>query len=87
MSDLEKKQKQFYNRAQHQLREIEFSCREVVGLAQNIKLVGGELDDLDINCKKIELLKGEIKEKLREVASNIDEVYRVLDRKIVILTM
>jgi hypothetical protein len=86
MSDPEKKQKLFYNRAQHQLREIEFSCREVVTLSQNIKIMGGDISDADINCKKIEFIKTEIKEKLKEVASNIDEIYKILDRKIVILT-
>jgi hypothetical protein len=86
MSDPEKKQKLFYNRAQHQLREIEFSCREVVTLSQNIKIMGGDISDGDINCKKIEFIKTEIKEKLKEVASNIDEIYKILDRKIVILT-
>ena len=74
MSDPEKKQKLFYNRAQHQLREIEFSCREVVTLSQNIKIMGGDISDGDINCKKIEFIKTEIKEKLKAMAAGTGKV-------------
>ena len=53
-------------------------CKHLSGL-------GAEVESSELNCRKIEVFKTEIKEKLREFASNIDEVYKILDRKIIII--
>jgi hypothetical protein len=38
MIDFDKKNKTFYNRANHQLREIELSCKEVVSMSKQLNL-------------------------------------------------
>lgn len=81
----EQKQRVFYNRAQHRLREVEASCREIITLSKTFNGLAEDISDSELNTRKLEILKSEIKDKLREFANNIDEVYKILDRKIVII--
>ena len=80
------KQKQNLLRAQHHLKEIQFSCRDVIEMSRQLNLLSQQLQESEVNYRKIEFVKGEIKDKLKEYASFIDEIYKILDRKIIILT-
>lgn len=39
----------------------------------------------EVNCRKVDMLKGDIRDKLKEHASNTDAIYQLLDRKIQII--
>jgi uncharacterized protein YhaN len=67
------------------LREIETACRQVTLLARKLNTFSAELAVSEVNCRKVEMLKGDIRDKLREYASNIDALYQLLDRKIQIM--
>jgi hypothetical protein len=85
MSEQERRQKLFYNRAHHQIREIEHNCREVIAFSKQLGQTAADVADSEVNSRKMEFLKSEITHKLKEFANTIDEVYKVIDRKIVIL--
>ena len=57
MSEQEKRQKLFLGKAQHQLKEIEFNCREVMELTSQLNLVANEIQESDVNLRKVEFLK------------------------------
>lgn len=75
----------FFNRAQHQIRDIELTCREVITFSKQLNLTANGVDSSEVACRKMEIIKTEIRDKLREFALNIDEVYKILDRKIVLI--
>jgi hypothetical protein len=59
----------------------------VVDLTSQLNVIANDLEQTEIVNKKMEFLKTEIKEKLREYAQHIDEVYKILDKKIVTLAI
>ena len=71
-SESNKRYRLFLSRSQHQLKEVEFNCREVISLSQQLNLMAGDVQATEVNSRKIEFMKGEIKDKLREYSSYID---------------
>lgn len=51
-------------------------------MARHLNTLANDLAASDINSRKVEVLKTEIKDKLKEYATTIDSVYQILDRKI-----
>jgi hypothetical protein len=72
MSECERRHKAFYSRAQHQLKEIEFSTREVTSLSYHINSLAADINNSEVNSRKMEFIKGEIKDKLKEFARNVN---------------
>jgi hypothetical protein len=85
MLDPDRKQNASYGRATHQLREIEYNCREVASMSKYLNTLASEVAGSEVNCRKVEIFKTEIKDKLKEFALSIDEIYQVLDRKIIVI--
>lgn len=46
-----------------------------------------EIGSSEVNCKKMEFFKGEIKDKLKEFAGSVDEVYKIIDRKVQLILL
>lgn len=82
MADSSSKQTALTIRANYQLQEIETACRQVSVISRQLNAFSNEVAASDVNCRKIEMLKTDIRDKLREYASSIDSICQLLDRKI-----
>lgn len=87
MIDSSRKQTALYARANHQLREIEAACRQVTIFARQLNTFSVEVPASQVNCRKVETLKSDIRDKLKEYASNIDAIYQLLERKIQVILL
>lgn len=54
-------------------------------MSKHLSTLSSELASSELNCRKVEIYKGEIKDKLKEFGTSVDEIYKVLDRKIMIV--
>jgi hypothetical protein len=82
MADSLWKQTALTSRASYQLREIEAACRQVTVFSRQLNTFSVEVGASEVNCRKVEMLKGDIRDKLREYSSSIDAICQLLDRKI-----
>ena len=55
-------------------------------MSAQLNMLSSEISDGEVNSRKLEFIKTEIKDKLKEFANNVNEVYQILDRKLLILT-
>lgn len=54
-------------------------------MSKHLASLSSEIASSELNCRKVEIFKGEIKDKLKEFGTSVDEIYKVLDRKIMIV--
>ena len=54
-------------------------------MAKHLSTLSLEISSSELNCRKVQIFKGEIKDKLKEFAFSVDEIYKVLDRKIMLV--
>lgn len=56
-------------------------------MARHLNTLAVDIAASDLNTRKMEILKTEIKEKLKEYASSMDSIYQVFDRKIQLILL